>query len=145
MFGNKAERQQAQFMAPQWLKIAEESVHLVNTTVSPQVFFKRYDLCIETFKKLVSIEKYMKFSGSKPHVFLNELIKKRDAATHDFIMRCYEKAWKDIDNMKTLKGKINKINKVHDSIEMYYDYISKENLKYMYDLRDSTIEVLKEE
>lgn len=148
MFGkNKKQKiSQAQFMAPQWLKIAQDCVDLVNTTTNPDVFFKRYDLCIQTVQKLVNIEKHVSFSGKKPHVFLNELHQKRNAATHDFIMRYYYKALGDAEKLKTVKGKINKINKFCENIEIaYYDYLSKDNLKLLYDLRDSAIEMYNSE
>lgn len=142
MFDNKRKKAEAELMAPQWLKISQDCVNLINTTTNPEVFFKRYDLCIETVQKLVSIEKYVKFQGKKPRVFLNELLQKRDAATKDFIMRCYEKVWAETEKMKTKKGKINKVIKLHESIEMYVEYLSKDNLKRLYDLRDSTIGML---
>lgn len=142
MFGNKQKKAEAEFMTPQWLKISQDCVNLINTTTNPEVFFKRYDLCIETVQKLVSTEKYVKFKGKKPHVFLNELFQTRDAATKDFIMRCYEKVLAETDKMKTKKGKINKVSKLHESILIYNNYLSKDNLLRLYELRDSAIEMI---
>lgn len=145
MFDSRRKKSEAQIMAPQWLKIARDCVNLINTTTNPDVFFKRYELCIETVQKLVSIEKYIKFTGKNPHIFLNELLQTREAATEKFIMRCYSKTMDEVEKMKTLKGKINKINKFHSEIEKYVEYLSKNNLKLLYDMRDSTLDVLTNE
>ena len=39
MFNNKRKKAEAQVMAPQWLKIAQDCVNLINSTTNPEVFF----------------------------------------------------------------------------------------------------------
>ena len=58
----------AERMAPQWLRHAYESIDLVNSTMTPRVFFDRYDFLLETLQKLISTERIVEFDGEPPSV-----------------------------------------------------------------------------
>ena len=115
-------------MAPQWLKIMMESRDIVNRTTDPEVFFSRYDLVIENANKLAGISKYVKFKGTKPAEVLRQVTAQEDAATRDFILRCFQRAQLNAEKVKTEKGKRNQFEKFQSSLESYFFRMSQENV-----------------
>ncbi len=128
MFGHSKEKAVAEMMAPQWLKIMMESRDIVNRTTDPEVFFSRYDLVIENANKLAGISKYVKFKGTKPAEVLRQVTAQEDAATRDFILRCFQRAQLNAEKVKTEKGKRNQFEKFQSSLESYFFRMSQENV-----------------
>lgn len=127
IFGKQ--KQHAQMMATQYLKIVNDCAKLVNSTVNPGVFFSRYDLMVENLTKLSQIEYLLKFTGKKPSTQLNEIVSRRDYETSLFIARSFEKLMHDVEKLKTPKGKGNKISAYFTNMSEYSRYLSNKNIE----------------
>ena len=139
MFGNRKMKAAAEMMAPQWMKILVESRDIVNRTTDPDVFFSRYDTVKETAEKLASISKYVKSRGTKPAEVLRMAVDQEQAATRDFILRCFQKAQLNAEKLKTEKGKLGQFEKFQSSLEVYFFRMSDENAQLVQDLHDEAL------
>lgn len=128
---------EAQLMASQYLKIAKDSERLVNTTVNPDVFFSRYDLMIEQFRKLAGLEHLISFSGTLPSAHLNTLIATRDQEAETFIRRSFKKMRDEVGLLKTENGKSAKIERYFSKMNSYCRYLSQGNQDLLYTLKSS--------
>lgn len=139
LFGNKREKQNAQIVAPQDLKIAEDCTRLVNTTETPDVFFKRYDLLIEKAHALVGYAKYVKFKGTPPKKMLEQALEKKTAATSDFIERYHARVVIEAAGKATEKGKRAQFDKFLASMQAHAADLSLEQMKHVEELHAADI------
>lgn len=139
MFGHNKKKAAAEMMAPQWLKIMIESRDIVNRTTDPEVFFSRYDTVKEMAEKLASISKYVKLKGTKPAEVLRMVREQEEAATRDFILRCFVRAQLNAEKVKTEKGKRGQFEKFQSSLEPYFFRMSDENARLVQDLHDEAL------
>lgn len=127
-------RQQSYGQIQQHIKIADDCVNLINTTINPSVFFERYELLIEKLTILSKFEKYIKFDGIAPSVSLSNVIRQKDAAVKDLIDRSWRKTSEKAASMKTEKGKDSQYDKFLKSFDTYQKSISQDNIKFYRDL-----------
>ena len=139
MFGHNKKKAAAEIMAPQWLKIMTESRDIVNRTTDPEVFFSRYDMVKDMAEKLVSISKYVKFKGTKSAEVLRQAVAQENAATRDFILRCFARAQLNAEKVKTEKGKRSQFEKFQASLEPYYFRMSNDNAELVQALHDQEV------
>ena len=130
--GNKKpkSKKEAEFMANQWLKIAQESAQIVNSTKNPDVFFERFKLLIEKMESLSNIENLIKFKSRKPSQNLKEILDKKELTIKEFIDRFYDETNIKIKNLTMAKSKENNINKFKEKLEFYNEKMSNSNIKY---------------
>ena len=83
------------------LKQAKESANLVNTTVKPDVFFKRLNFLIDTLMELKKFEVYRIFKGYSPSQNLSDIMADMDKTVCAFIDRSYKKTLLDASFLKT--------------------------------------------
>lgn len=139
MFGHGRKKAVAEMMAPQWLKIMTESRDIVNRTTDPEVFFSRYDTMKEMAENLTSISKYVKFKGTKPAEVLRMAREQEEAATREFILRCFARAQLNAEKLKTEKGKLVQFEKFQDSLVPYFFRMSAVNAELVQQLHDEAI------
>lgn len=137
LFFKSRKRKEAEFMAPQWLKLVKESTDLINNTKTPDVFFFRYEFLIETVNKLIGIEKYIKFKGDTPTKLLEQINIKKVHTINDFIDRFYEDTLKQINKLKTDKAKLKRINEFHPALSSYFCHMESENINKVKELDKS--------
>lgn len=130
-------RANAKMESEQLLKILNDCTNLVNTTKSPEVFFGRYDLLLETLKKLSSLELtgIYKNSPELPSEALPRIQGIFAAATNDFIDRSFEAAQEKAGKLKTEKGKQNALRRYFDDMEQYTDRMESESVDYLASLK----------
>lgn len=139
LFGpSKREKQEAHFMAPQWLRIVNDCATLVNTTVNPEVFFYRYDLMLENIEKLASIEKIVHFSGKKPSAQLKELRAQKERETDTFIDRAHQAALEHAVSLKTEKGRDAAMQRFFRSMDPYVDRMTPGNRSHLQALEEKS-------
>lgn len=126
-------------LAPQWLKIAEESAKLCNETVNPDVFFSRFDLMLEKLRQLAEIEHLVSFSGELPSISCQRIQKQRPAAIHDMIERSYNRMIQEARALKTKKGQDNKLVKYFTTMNAYSDQIGPDGMAYLQSLMERHI------
>ena len=137
--GNESNRnikvkKEAEFMSKQWLKIAQESAQIVNSTKNPDVFFERFKLLIEKMENLSNIENLIKFKSKKPSQNLKEILDKKELTIKEFIDRFYDETNIKIKNLTMVKSKENNINKFKEKLEFYNEEMSNSNIKYYINL-----------
>lgn len=103
------------------LKQLNDSASLVNTTVKPDVFFKRLHLTLDLFMDLMQYEKYKAFKKSSPTKNFNSVVGNMEATVNDFIDRAVEDNQKKIDGLKTDKAKVNRNEKFANSLMAAFD------------------------
>lgn len=116
-------KQSAAIAAPQCLRIVKDCANLVNTTTSPEIFFKRYDLMIENLQNLVICGSYISFKGN-PQNDLDNVIRKREFETITFIDRAVETLESKLKTLKTQKAIENNINKFFSQFSIYESYLT---------------------
>lgn len=109
--------------AQRHLTIAHESAEIVNTTVKPDVFFERYDLMISELEWLSSKMPRSVFSGEKPWMALVRIRAQREQETNRFIKRSYDAAVKGANQLKTERGRQNRISRYFDDMHQYNEYL----------------------
>ena len=116
----------AKVLAPQFLKQAQESAKILQTTTEPSTFFTRYDFCLGRLMELEECKKY-----GAPVSATNDLKKYRslsfrDDAVNEIIHRTEGKYRAKIESLKTAKAKRNWAEKYHQAFEPYLLYMSEE-------------------
>jgi hypothetical protein len=127
LFTSKRAIMEAELMIPQWERIANDCIKLVNETVRPEVFFDRYDLLLEMIRNMSTKERIVKFIGKKPSRLLAEYTAMREEMEGKFIDRAYYAAREKSFSLKTEKGKLNSMNKFFEKMAEYGSRMSKRN------------------
>lgn len=117
-------------------RILVDSSELVQKTNKPDVFFMRLQLMIEKVESLCKLERYFKrsgitFNGVQVQEMREDILQKYDEATRLFLVRYFTATLDKVDEMKTEKGKLGKIQKFYDSLQEYYSLMSEENIEYV--------------
>lgn len=117
-----SDRQTAQMLGPQLIKQLSDSIKILNTTTSPEVFFQRYDFCIGRLSLLRDCEKYMSFKKGETPTENYHRLKHQDyfdKATVSMIHRVEDKYQNKIESLKTKKAKLNWAGKFYDEFIPY--------------------------
>ncbi len=78
----------------------QDSTKLVNTTVKPDVFFKRLNFLLDLLLRLQPYEKYGIFKSGLPSKDYKRIIANLEAIVNDFIDRAIEKNKQEIAALK---------------------------------------------
>jgi hypothetical protein len=113
------------------LRIINDSASLVEKTTKPDVFFSRLNLLIEKSKHLASLEKYISFSGAPPTAAYNEALQNYNESIRLFLIQYFSETFDKAEAMKTEKGRIGKYQKFYDSLQIYYQYMTEEHIRYI--------------
>jgi hypothetical protein len=132
-------RAQARLQSQQLLKIVNDCAELVNTTVNPEVFFKRYNLMLEHLETLTGYECTGIFDKSPelPSEAFLRIESQFAYETNKFLDRSFENAKKHADTLKTESGKANAIKRYFDNMEEYIVYMSGESLEYFDKMKEN--------
>lgn len=113
------------------LRIIQDSIKLIETTLKPDVFFMRLKLLYEKLAHLCNIEQYIKFTGTVPSAAYHEFSNEYDEVIKQFLIRYFSDTFDKAERMKTEKGRIGKYQKFYDSLQEYYYYMNDENIEYI--------------
>ncbi len=78
----------------------QDSVKLVNTTVKPEVFFKRLNFLLDLLLRLQPYERYGIFKNGLPSKDYRHIIANLEATVNDFIDRAIDKNKQEIAALK---------------------------------------------
>lgn len=131
-------KKNAEIMAPQWLKIMQDCVNLVNETTTPKVFFERYNLLIETLENLSQIESCVIFK-KQPSVDLKNVIALRVDATNDFIDRYANKILCELQGLISDKAKAKRLEIFANAFSVYHLYLTESNQNKIDDCFDNLL------
>lgn len=113
------------------LRIIQDSIKLIETTLKPDVFFMRLKLLYEKLAHLCNIEQYIEFTGAVPSAAYHEFSNDYDEAIKQFLIRYFSDTFDKAESMKTEKGRIGKYQKFYDSLQEYYYYMNDESIEYI--------------
>lgn len=119
------------YEARRYMQIANDCVKIVNDTIKPETFFERLELLEDTSERLVSLEKYLSFSGTKPSQAQQEFKEQKQTAIYYFIIRYLNSVIDKADKLKTQRGKNSQFQKFYDSLTPYFYLMNEENKKYI--------------
>ena len=117
-------RQNAKILAPQFLKQAQESAKILQTTTEPATFFTRYDFCVGRLIELEKCKRYGAPVSTTSDLNKYRSIVFRDEAVNEIIHRTADKYRTKIESLKTQKAKKNWAEKYQQAFEPYLPYIS---------------------
>lgn len=117
-------RQNAKILAPQFLKQAQESAKILQTTTEPATFFTRYDFCVGCLIELEKCKRYGVPVSTTSDLTKYRSISFRDEAVNEIIHRTGDKYRTKIESLKTQKAKKNWAEKYQQAFEPYLPYIS---------------------
>lgn len=125
------------------LRIANDCIKILQTTVKPDVFFDRLQLFTWHTSNLALLEKYISFSGASPKEVFSVLISEKQECIGEFLVRYFCQVLDKADSLKTAKGKLNQYQKFYDSLKPYFAEMNAENINYIetkYRVYTSTLE-----
>lgn len=117
-------RTNAEILAPQFLKQAQESAKILQTTTEPATFFARYDFCLGRLMQLEECKGYGVSVSTTADLKKYQSLAFRDEAVTEFIHRTEEKYKAKIESLKTVKAKQNWAEKFHQAFEPYLSYMT---------------------
>ena len=126
---------------PRIIEIFNDSAELVDNTLVPDTFFFRLDLATEKLQQLANVEELIVFDSPLPSVSLNNLINKYELYIQQFLERYIKNCTIEIDELKTQKGKINKIEKYLSEIYLYKDKFSDSHLEYLQNVKETQFNI----
>lgn len=113
------------------MEMIDDCVKFVNETKNPETFFSRLELLENTSIHLVSLEKYINFTGTTPSQALQEFYEQKQIAIKQFLIRYFISVSDKADKLKTERGKHNQFQKFYDSLVPYFDIMNDENKEYI--------------
>lgn len=125
----ETEKENAKVLAPKYMRIINDCSKLVAETKTPDVFFSRYDLLLETLSKFAQIERSAPIASGSPSEEFDRLSGLREEATDDFIRRYAKETRKNIYEMTTEKGKKNKAEAFKKILGEYNEKLTDKNIK----------------
>lgn len=119
-------RQDAEVLAPQCLRQANETMDILNHTTNPDTFFSRYDFLIGRLEVLSACEAYLSFTGENPSVTLARVGTKsfHEKASRQMIDRCFDKSCEKIASLKTERGKRNEAERFNQAFASCAEYLN---------------------
>lgn len=117
-------RANAKVLAPQFLKQAQESAKILQTTTEPATFFTRYDFCVGRLMELEKCKRYGAPVSATADLKKYRSLSFRDDAVKEIIHRTEEKYQAKIEGLKTAKAKQNWAEKYHQAFEPYLPYMT---------------------
>lgn len=87
------------------LKQANESSKLVNTTIKPDVFFRRLGFLLDVLLEMQKYEKYKIFNGSLPSADYKKIINGLEKTVDAFVMRAIKANQEKVSSLKTQAAK----------------------------------------
>ena len=102
------------------IKTIQDCIHLVNTTVKPDVFFKRHEMLKDKAYELTLFEPYISFSGKSPSESYLEILEKEPDTIFDFLERYFAVVEHKVATLKTNKAKQNQYLAFYASLQPYF-------------------------
>ena len=104
LFTPKISQRELQYVQTR-LSQLQDSVRLVNSTVKPDVFFKRLHFTLDLLLDLQSYEKYKIFKGTRPSDDYRKIINNLESTVNDFIDRTIASNNDRLSTLKTDKAR----------------------------------------
>lgn len=117
-----------QFMVPQWIRIINESVEILNNTRNVETFFSRYELILSQIENLAASEEYASFASQTSSELRERLHIQIDNAIGEVIDKNFQDVLNKICSLKTSKAKVNACEKFFNMLKTYKKYFNDDNV-----------------
>lgn len=113
-------------LAESYLEQSKRIAETVNTTISPQEYFDRYDELVKILKDLVSVSKEIRFDGEKPSSLLKRVDgeEQRSASRNALVLRCFKQAVRKIRAVDSLEKRLLVADNFKTSFIPFWDEFS---------------------
>lgn len=112
--------------AQNYVRIIKESASICRDTLDPETFFSRYALLHQTAAKLLPLKKYVSIPGA----YLEDLVAKMDSGENEeameFIKRYFNAQYLSTKELKTQKGRHNRMNKALETLMKQEEHLDAE-------------------
>lgn len=120
--------------AQNYVRIIKESASICRDTLDPETFFSRYELLHQTATKLIPLKKYVSIPGA----YLEDLAAKMDSGDNEeaieFIKRYFNAQFLSAKELKTQKGRYNRMNKALETLMKQEEHLDVECKKLISEL-----------
>lgn len=118
-------------------KIIYDSLDLLNTTINPDIFFKRLNLIYNELEYLSKLKSFI-ITKNESSLYLFDYHKEQ-YLIFNFLKNYFSSVLEKISVLKTNKSKINKLQGFFNSLENYKYYMNNENINYYTELYNISI------
>lgn len=122
------------------LRIIGESSKIAQETLKPEIFFSRFDLILERYEHLISIEDYVSFNSERPSELYIQIKSSTSDTIQHFIKRYFLDAYQKARELKTPTGRQNRITKAFETLMLYQDKMDSACVSLAEKLRDDYLQ-----
>lgn len=117
----------------------KETAGIINSTTNVAIFFSRFDFALQICDELKAYEYTGCLKNISPEQQKYELVKQLPAVINSLIVRCYDKEFAKAQELKTDKGRHNRIvrffnNLISDLNQYGSQYITSTNISKIHEL-----------
>lgn len=122
------------------LRIIGESSKIAQETLKPEIFFSRFDLILERYEHLISIEDYVSFNSERPSELYTQIKSSTSDTIQHFVKRYFLDAYQKARELKTPTGRQNRITKAFEMLMLYQDKMDSACVSLAEKLRDDYLQ-----
>lgn len=110
------------YEANNYIRILRESASICADTVDPETFFSRYDLMVETVDKLLTLKGKVSLEGASWEDIATVFESHGNEEITSFINKYFDAQSKSANELKTERGKSNRMKKALEILMQYEDH-----------------------
>lgn len=120
--------------AQNYVRIIKESASICRDTLDPETFFSRYELLCQTVKKLVPLKKYVSLQGMSLEGAISKIDSGDNEEAMEFIKRYFNAQYLSAKELKTQKGRHNRMEKALEKLMKQEEHLDAECKKLISEL-----------
>ncbi len=113
----------------------------IRDSVKPDVYFSNYDELMYVLSDLTEFEVCFPFYKPTPSEIKQEYTLSKSKFNDDFIHRWWDSVLNQVSELKTVKGKQNKIDKCKEQLLQYKKYLSDDNISLVNELTSMVLDL----
>ncbi|MBQ6998554.1 MAG: hypothetical protein IJN62_02065 [Clostridia bacterium] len=113
------------------IRIVEDCIEILRTTVNPDTFFSRLNLLIEKSKHLSDVGEQIKMKDESVFNLHKNAVENYQEMCRMFLERYFEDVHIKASELKTTNGRNGRYQKFYDSLQEYYEHLDEENINYI--------------
>lgn len=122
------------------LRIIGESSKIAQETLKPEIFFSRFDLILDRYEHLISIERYISFASERPSEIYAQVKSAKSETIQNFIERYFLGTYQKARELKTPAGRKNRIIKASEVLMLHSDKMDSDCVALAGKLKDEYLQ-----